>query len=94
MEWVNEKYTHLTLQYLELMRYTHWLNKMYALVQCVYLVNFSEPVQYVIYMHWLSFYLRCESGTCNSYTMARVLCLIYTHKGECVYIGKARVPMV
>ena len=30
MEWVNEIYTHLTVQYLELTRYTHWLNETYT----------------------------------------------------------------
>ena len=32
-------------------------------IQCVYLVNIPEPVQYKIYALALSFDLRCESGT-------------------------------
>ena len=37
--------------------------KIYVLVAvCIY-HSHCESVQYVIYVHWLSFDLRCESGT-------------------------------
>jgi len=50
---------------------------------CVYLVNIPAPVQYKIYALALPFDLRCESDTCNSYTMAaRDLPDIYTLSPE------------
>ena len=45
------------------MRYTYCLNEIYALVAVRISRKHFESVQYVIYMHWLSFDLRCESGT-------------------------------
>ena len=42
----------------------HCLNEIYALVQAGHISRLHfEPVQYVMYVHWLSFDLRCESGT-------------------------------
>ena len=56
-------HAHLTVQHLELTGYMHCTTVNETVQQSVYLVNFSEPVQYVIYMPWLSFDLKCESGT-------------------------------
>ena len=55
------------------MRYMHCLNKIYALVAVHIFCKHFESVQYVIYMHWLSFDLRCESG-------------VYIYICVCVYI--------
>ena len=67
--WLNEIYALVQCVYItyctgseKLTRYIHCISA-YISYQCVYLINFFEPVQYVIYMHWLSFDLRCESGT-------------------------------
>ena len=69
------------MQYLELTRYTHWLNEIYALVQCVYLVecvylvNFSEPVICDIYALALSYLL--SSGVFETVLSSVILPLQY-----------------
>ena len=38
-------------------------DEIYALIQCIYLVNIPEPVQHHIYAMAFPFDLRCESVT-------------------------------
>jgi len=60
---------------------------------CVYLVNIPKPVQYTMYTTLaLPFDLKCEKGTCDSYTMG--VSALPAPWASAYISGKARVPTV